>query len=275
MKEFMQKVFNNNFSSSDRITPLHVEYDAPEINRGEILRYAGMPASAVRAKNLAGFDDEYLKTLSEKCTKCGKGCNMSAAFEEDARTGIARHCTSQIDEDASEEEKELNKILEDSLRLASDKLTYRVSYCYIKLDFDEAGYPVLPFAQHSEDLKKNLQGCSAVILFAATIGAGIDMLIRRYERTSPAKGLIFQGMGAERVEALCDRFNGEVRAVAEAEGLRLHPRYSPGYGDLSIEVQPMLLRLVDAQKRLGITLNESYLMSPSKSVTAIIGIEKP
>lgn len=257
---------------TDRITPLHAEYEAPAINRGEILRYAGMPASAVRAKNIAGFDDSYLRVLSEKCAKCGKGCNLSAAYEEAERTGVPNHCTEDISDEASEEEKALDRMLDEAIKLASDKLTYRVSYCCVKLEFDADGYPILPFEQHSDDLKKNLTGCKAVIIFAATVGSGIDMLIRRYERTSPAKGLIFQGMGAERVEALCDRFNAEVDRFAEEAGLKTHPRYSPGYGDLSIDVQPRLLELVDAQRRLGITLNESYLMAPSKSVTAIIGI---
>jgi len=272
MKELMENIRSGRIATTDRITPLHAEYDTPSINRGEILRYAGMPASAVRARNTAGFDDSYLRTLSEKCAKCGKGCNMSAAFEEAERTGIPNHCTANIDETASEEEKALDRMLDETIKMASDKLTYRVSYCCVKLEFDETGYPILPFKQHSEDLKKNLTGCKAVIIFAATIGSGIDMLIRRYERTSPAKGLIFQGMGAERVEALCDVFNADVDKAAKAAGLKTHPRYSPGYGDLSIDVQPRLLELVDAQRRLGITLNDSYLMSPSKSVTAIIGI---
>lgn len=272
MKNLMESIRSGRIATSDSITPLHVEYAAPTVNRGEILRYAGIPASVVRAKNTTGFDDDYLRILSEKCAKCGKGCNLSAAFENAERTGIPNHCTKSIDDNSSEEEKALDSMLEEVLSMASDKLTYRVSYCCVKLEFDKAGYPILPFEQHSEDLKKNLTGCKAVIFFAATIGAGIDMLIRRYERTSPAKGLIFQGMGAERVEALCDKFNADVEMAANDSGLKTRPRYSPGYGDLTIEVQPQLLGLVDAQKRLGITLNDSYLMSPSKSVTAIIGI---
>lgn len=274
MKEFLQKIRSNGLSSEDRITPLHIEYASPQINRGEILRYAGMPAAVVRSRNIGGIDDNYLKALSEKCERCGKGCNLSVSSEEGEQTGIPNYCTAGINDEASEEDKALDRMLDEAIAMAEDKLTYRVSYCCVKLEYDAAGYPILPFEQHSEDLKKNLAGCSGVIIFAATVGAGIDMLIRRFERTSPAKGLIFQGMGAERVEALCDVFNEDVRKAAEAEGLKLHPRYSPGYGDLSISVQPQVLELVDAQRRLGITLNASYLMSPSKSVTAIIGIER-
>ena len=117
-------------------------------------------------------------------------------------------------------------------------------------------------------------GCRGVIIFAATIGSGIDRLIRRYERTQQAVGVMLQAYGAERVEALCDTFNKEVSDSAAAFGLRARPRFSPGFADLPITVQPDILSITDAGRRLGITLNSSFLMAPSKSVTGIIGIRK-
>ena len=97
MKELMNSIKEGRLAVTDSITPLHAEYEAPDVNKGEILRYAGIPASVVRTRNTSGFDDAYLKTLSEKCAKCGKGCNMSAAFEETERTGIPNHCTEITD----------------------------------------------------------------------------------------------------------------------------------------------------------------------------------
>ena len=264
--ELADKKFNN-ISKQRVLTRLHREYDAPPINKNEVLRYAGFPASYLA--NKGGSDAEYLKLIANRCEQCGKNCGLSA-------------CQITLDDENQNEnsfeaippeDDKLNTLVDDSLKLLTNELTYRVSYCCSELSFDLEGYPVLPFEQKSEDLKKNLSGCRAVIIFAATIGAGIDRLIRRYERTRPATGIILQGAGAERVEALCNLFNDEVSAAAKKAGFNTHPRYSPGYGDLSIEVQPHLLQLLDAEKRLGITLGASYLMSPSKSVTAIIGIE--
>ena len=80
--------------------------------------------------------------------------------------------------------------------------------------------------------------------------------------------MFFQAIGAERIESLCDAFCAE----REAEGLRLRPRFSPGYGDLPLELQRDLFRGLDCSRKIGLTLNESLLMSPSKSVTAIAGI---
>lgn len=162
---------------------------------------------------------------------------------------------------------EIMNNMEKALELLKDECFYRVSFLVTPITRDEDGYPILPFAQRSDDLRKNLEGCGKAVLFAATVGAGIDRLIRRYEKVQPELGLMLQGLGAERVESLCDTFNADVTRVAATKR-----RFSPGYGDLPIEVQKEFLTLLEAEKRLGITLSESCLMAPSKSVTAIIGI---
>ena len=60
---------------------------------------------------------------------------------------------------------------------------------------------------------------------------------------------------------------------AVAKGMSLRPRFSPGYGDLPLTVQKEFMTLLDCAHLIGINLNESLLMSPSKSVTAIIGMK--
>jgi len=122
----------------------------------------------------------------------------------------------------------------------------------------------------SNALKKNLQGCDRVIILAATSGLGIDRLIAKYLKISPARALFFHSIGTERVEALCDVF---CKTLEEKEGFILRPRFSPGYGDLPLEIQRDILHLLNADKTLGIGLNESCLLSPSKSVTAFAGIQ--
>ena len=165
-------------------------------------------------------------------------------------------------------------LCDEVIKQAKDAFTYRVAARHISLKADAKDIPVLDIFKESKDLEKNLKGCDEAVVFAATVGAGIDHLIRRYERIEPARSLMLQAHGAERVEALCDAFNEEVKKQAADAGYRAHPRFSPGYGDLPLKVQPMLLKFLDAEKRLGITLGESLMMSPSKSVTAVIGLER-
>ena len=120
----------------------------------------------------------------------------------------------------------------------------------------------------SKNLAENLTGCDSAIVFCSTIGLGIDRLIAKYGVISPAKALIFQAIGAERIESLCNLFNEEM--LKEYKGLK--PRFSPGYGDLDLSFQSEIFRALDCSKKIGVTLTNEFLMSPSKSVTAIIGI---
>lgn len=164
---------------------------------------------------------------------------------------------------------ELAAPLEECLREAEGVLDYRIAYC--KMDARAA----LDWLRTpSADLQKNLAGCDHVVLFAATVGIGIDRLIARYAPLSPTKALLFQAIGAERIESLCDTFQGEIAAEMVQSGRKTRPRFSPGYGDFPLEAQKDIFTLLDCPRRIGLTLNESLLMSPSKSVTAIIGARK-
>lgn len=165
-------------------------------------------------------------------------------------------------------------MLEECLSELLDRLSYRV--CFGTYPIRVEGDEVLldRIVLRSADLSKRLFGCDRAILFAATVGNEPDRLIARYNRFSPARALLIQAIGSERVEALCDAFCGDMRKESAEGGRVTRPRYSPGYGDLSLETQREVFRLLDCSRRIGLALNESLLMSPSKSVTAVIGIEE-
>ena len=124
----------------------------------------------------------------------------------------------------------------------------------------------------SEGLAKNLSGCDKVVMAAFTIGHGIDQLIRRYEKTNILKAACFQAAGAAFVEEYCDMVNEQIRCCAQATGHGLKPRFSPGYGDLALDLQKDFERILGMSKTCGIALTDSCLMIPSKSVTAFIGM---
>lgn len=152
--------------------------------------------------------------------------------------------------------------------------TGRAAYAYYDIlpDGDELD---LGFAKtKSADLKKALAGCDKILVFAATVGLQPDRMIAKYNRISGAKALLMQAIGAERAESLCDVFCASISDALKKDGYILRPRFSPGYGDLPLALQKDLLAALDAGKLLGITLNDSLLMMPTKSVTAIAGIKK-
>ena len=167
---------------------------------------------------------------------------------------------------------EVLALMEDCLREARDKIKCRV--CWQRFPVRMSGETTdLSFARTtSKNLQKNLTDCDSIVLFAATVGLEIDRLIARYNRVSPARALMFQAIGAERIEALCRCFNDEISRQEKEAGGFTRPRFSPGYGDLPLELQKDIFRVLDCPRKIGLTLNESLLMSPSKSVTALIGI---
>ena len=171
-----------------------------------------------------------------------------------------------------ETSKEIAELMQSCLDEIKDKLVYKVCYAQFPISFC-GKYLDLSFAKtDSVNLQRNLNNCDSFVLFAATVGIELDRLIARYAKVSPAKALMLQAIGTERIESLCDTFNHEIKEQMALLAKKTVPRFSPGYGDLPIEIQRDIFRVLDCPRKIGITLNKSLLMSPSKSVTAIIGI---
>lgn len=128
-----------------------------------------------------------------------------------------------------------------------------------------------PLAVESAALRKNLAGCEEVILFAATLGVGVDRLIARSGAGRVSDAAVYQAAGAALIEEVCDQAWEELRRAGEAEGWHLRPRFSPGYGDFPLSCQRELLTLLRAPETIGLTAGESMLLLPTKSVTAVMG----
>ncbi len=126
----------------------------------------------------------------------------------------------------------------------------------------------------SNSLERNLRDCDEVIFFAATLGHEVDRLMERYLRLNITKAAVLQSTAAEAVECYCDDCQKKIEADVAKEGLFVRPRFSPGYGDLSLDVQPAFLRALNAQKTIGLFLSEGGVMQPEKSVTALMGLSK-
>lgn len=164
---------------------------------------------------------------------------------------------------------EVSALLEECLRQAEPVLQYRVCCRKFPVVFEEAGLDLGFSRTESRNLRKNLENCRSLWLFSATVGLGMDRLIAKYSRLFPAKGVLMQAIGTERVEALCDAFQTEIAAQEKA----IAPRFSPGYGDFPLECQKDIFAALDCGS-IGLTLNDNLFMTPSKSVTAVIGVRE-
>lgn len=163
---------------------------------------------------------------------------------------------------------------EECLQQALPRLSYRA--CREEFPVMLQGDLVdLSFVQvRSASLSQHLAACDRVVVFAATVGLSLDRLLSRYGRLSPATALLLDAIGTERVEGLCDAVCRELETEAAAQGRAITSRFSPGYGDLPLALQQDIFRVLQPHRYIGLTLNDSLLMSPSKSVTALVGLKR-
>lgn len=126
-----------------------------------------------------------------------------------------------------------------------------------------------------KDIVRHLKASRECVLMAVTIGSAIETEIRRSEYTQLSRSLILDSCATTAVEAVCDAVEEEIRASAAREGNAITWRYSPGYGDFGIDIQKTFLRLLEAEKKIGLCASNSSILIPRKSVTAVIGILPP
>lgn len=149
------------------------------------------------------------------------------------------------------------------------------TWCDYEVCFSEGNQiQIGPLHIQSKDLYRNLNGCQKAVVFSATLGIEVDRQIRRYECVHIAQAVVMQACAAAYFEEYCDRIQENIANQMKMEGLSLRPRFSPGYGDFSILHQKDILHVLDAAKKIGLTMTEGYMLTPTKSITAIIGVCK-
>ena len=121
-----------------------------------------------------------------------------------------------------------------------------------------------------QDIRALLHDCGQLILMAATLGAEAEALIRRTQRQNMADAVILDAVGSAAIENVCDNLCAD---LADALSPRfLTERFSPGYGDLPLSEQETIFRILELERRIGVSLTAGGLMIPQKSVTAFIGV---
>ncbi|MDI9497681.1 MAG: vitamin B12 dependent-methionine synthase activation domain-containing protein [Bacillota bacterium] len=120
------------------------------------------------------------------------------------------------------------------------------------------------------DVEAMLAGCDRVLLLAVTLGREIEMLIRRHAFADLAYAVVLDAVASAAVESLAEDINREL--AGKYAPCHLTDRFSPGYGDMPMSVQEPLLRLLNAEKDLGLTTTAGHIMIPRKSISAILGV---
>ena len=173
---------------------------------------------------------------------------------------------------AAKADPETRRLAEECARTLEDRLVPRFLWraCRIDRDGGEIRLPEAGIALSGELARKMLAECDTAVLLVCTIGAGFDRLEKEWEARDMARAAVMDTCGSAWTEAVCDAAEEEIRG--RFPGKYLTDRFSPGYGDLPLSLQADFLRALDGGRKLGITANESFLLLPCKSVTAVIGL---
>lgn len=162
------------------------------------------------------------------------------------------------------------KTITDSISEFKDSSDFKACCVKVPVKITESGVDLEFMQTESKSLRKNLDGCDEAFILAATTGISSQRLIERNSVISPIKGIVTDCVGSAAIEAFCDKINLSLSDNPDF----LRPRFSPGYGDLCIDCQRKIVDFLCTSKNIGLSLTESLMMVPKKSVTAIIGIGK-
>ena len=169
----------------------------------------------------------------------------------------------------------LVEIIEECRNIAKDRINPRYTFRVYSIKQKYKGIIELEGTNlilESNDLYEILKDCNECILMAATLGINIEKDIKKYSCTELTKGIIIDSCATTAIEEVCDRVQNEIENNILKNGQYLTFRYSPGYGDLSIEKNTEILNILNGQKEIGLTITNSGIMIPRKLVIAIIGI---
>lgn len=127
----------------------------------------------------------------------------------------------------------------------------------------------------SRQLSTLLAESREVLLMAGTAGREItDTVGSRMNGGDPALAVVYDAVGSQSADRVLDWIMDLYRKILLREGRRLTKhRYSPGYGDLHLRHQKPIFELLKLH-RLDVTLTETLILDPEKSVIAIAGIEE-
>ena len=159
-------------------------------------------------------------------------------------------------------------LIESCKKRLMEIIDYKCAYIRIRLDVPRENVCAFDFMTvESRQLYNNLKGCKEVFAMALTAGINVDRELAKLRIVSQAEYFVTDALASAAVDSFADYASAKMRGV-----LKTAPRFSPGYGDFSLSFQKPFLERLDAHGLLGITLDNAYLMTPMKSITAIMGI---
>jgi hypothetical protein len=167
--------------------------------------------------------------------------------------------------------KMIDEMMIEAQKIANPRYRYQVFNLKINEHDNKVEILETELVLTGKKITGHLSQAKQVVLLVATLGVEVERKIKRYDITDITKSLIMDAVCTDYIEKVCDLAEVDLKNKL-GDFWYINRRFSPGYGDLPLSVQPKLLKAMQALQKLGIYLNENLLMIPMKSVTGIIGV---
>lgn len=155
-------------------------------------------------------------------------------------------------------------------------LAIRPRYLYQCFDFtrEEDGIHLdgTSLTLPGDDIRNHLTGCEKAVLMCVTLSSDVDRIIRVAQLSDMLSALALDCLASTAVEQLCDKV--ELKIKQDFPAYEMTWRYGVGYGDLPISLQREFLMVLNAGKKIGLNATGSNILTPRKSVTAVIGLSR-
>ncbi|MBR6274275.1 MAG: methionine synthase [Lachnospiraceae bacterium] len=171
-------------------------------------------------------------------------------------------------------EGELIALMDKAEKELKEDVAPAVTYKRFDLEKGEGGIAlsgaslILP----GRDIEKLLTDCDEAVLMCATLGPKVDARIRKLSAADVAMALVYDATASVAIDNICDSLQAEI--AEKLPGYEQTMRFSPGYGDLLLELQESFINVLDTKKRVGVSLTEGGMLTPVKTVTAVVGLRK-
>ena len=166
----------------------------------------------------------------------------------------------------------INECIKETKNEIDTKYVYQIYDIKKDLNLNTVQFENTNLILKSKDISELLRDCDKCVLMCATLGFNIEKNIRRYSYNNLTKGIIIDACATTSIEEVCDLVQDSILDKIAKEEKSLTMRYSPGYGDLDISANRDILNVLDAHRKIGVTVTNTGIMIPRKSVVALIGI---
>ena len=167
---------------------------------------------------------------------------------------------------------------QDAMEIAPAMIKSRAVYRILSPDTRtnaSINFQNIDFQIQSTQVAKMLRNAERVIVFMVTIGPDLEDKVNHLMNVgNMTEAVILDAIGSETADAAADMLHHDIlKDMARSAGFAVTPRFSPGYGDWPVTIQSEILQVCEGS-RIGISVNDSFLMQPRKSVSAVLGWKK-